>query len=464
MWLVIFFLGTAFAVACIGGGIILVSRLSDEEKRRENLRQVLSWLGKGVGLPLALWAVMNFGLSLRLQPFMPSVQAAKNSGGAWFIVYLGVLGAGMFAIASYWLAVTLGWTLFKVGRDLQGEARAGFRSLCLASCAGMLLPAMLLCYFGGWKSLGLAAASILLPIAGYAPSVLSRKKKPMYSTAIARMKFGKYAEAEWEIIRQLESQENDYDGWLMLAELYATRFHDVAAAEQIIGEVCDQPRATPSQISVALHKLADWHLKISDDPDAARHALSLIGHKFPGSHLARMAELRSRQLPRTVVELREQRTASTIPLPALSESFNVPSGYAEPAQDATQAARLAGELAERLRHDPNDVTSRERLARLLAESSGKADAAIEQIEWLLGLPDQPDGKRAEWLGLIASWQLRFKRNEDAARAILQRITRDFSRSPQALAAQRRLNLLDAGKKHTATPPPVPRPKIKIVPD
>ena len=37
-------------------------------------------------------------------------------------------------------------------------------------------------------------------------------------------------------------------------------------------EICGQPNVTQSDISVALHKLADWQLDIGDDPGAARRA------------------------------------------------------------------------------------------------------------------------------------------------------------------------------------------------
>src|SRR4030095_7807750 len=164
-----------------------------------------------------------------------------------------------------------------------------------------------LIWAGGWLTVGLAIGALFLPIAGYAPSVLHRAKlPPMYSSAISKMNFGKYAEAEWEIIRQLEKWESDSRGWLMLAELYANKFQDLAEAEQIVLEICDQPNATPSQISVALHKLADWHLKLAGDPDAARRALQMICDRLPGTHFARMAQLRSTQLPRTPAAPRAQ--------------------------------------------------------------------------------------------------------------------------------------------------------------
>ncbi len=65
------------------------------------------------------------------------------------------------------------------------------------------------------------------------------------------------------------------------------------------------------------------------------------------------------------------------------------------------------------------------------------------MELLIGMPLQPDPKRAEWLGLIAAWQLKLQQNESAARATLERIVQEFPGTPQAFAAQRRLSLLKA---------------------
>jgi tetratricopeptide (TPR) repeat protein len=265
----------------------------------------------------------------------------------------------------------------------------------------------------------------------------------MYSRAIARMKFGKYRDAEMEIISQLERAENDFDGWLMLGELYASQFKDIAEAEQIILEICDQPNVTPSQISVALHKLADWQISVASDPEAAARSLQVISNRLPGTHLARMAELRRTQLPHSPAELRERREPRPIPLPALSDLPDEAGAPAKDAIDSDQAAALAQQLTQQLTRDPNDISAREKLARLLAEPLGQADLAIEQIELLLGVADQPDAKRAEWLSLIAAWQLRHRHDPTAARAILQRLIHEYPNTAQAFAAQRRLNLLNA---------------------
>ena len=430
--------------AFVWGAADLVHRLAPERDRPDIRRWLWPWSVKGLGVPLALWIVMNLGVSWNLQPFMPQVQVAQYRSGSWFPVFLTVTASGLFAICSYWAAVTLGWALARQGIGLKDEVRSEFKTLCLVSLLAVFLPALLIFALGGWMTLGVAATFLLLPIAGYAPGVLHGKKAPpMYARAVGKMKFGKYSEAEWEILRELERCEDDFEGWMMLAELYATQFNDVAGAGRTILEICAQPEATPSEISVALHRLADWHLNLRDDPAAAGRALQIICDRLPDTHLARMAQLRLSQLPRVAAELRERRTPRTFALPALSESFEEGSAPTGAAPDAGRAAALANQLTAQLTRDSNDAETRERLARVFAEQLAKADLAIEQLELLLGLAGQPDSKRAEWLSLIAAWQLRLKHDPDAARQTMQRLIREFPQSPQAFAAQRRLNLMDA---------------------
>jgi hypothetical protein len=270
----------------------------------------------------------------------------------------------------------------------------------------------------------------------------------MYARAIARIKFGKYSEAEWEIIRELEKAENDFEGWMMLAELYANQFNDLAEAERTILEICAQPKLTSSQLSIALHKLADWQLKLAGDPDAARRALQIVIDRLRGTHLAHMAQLRLNQLPATAEDLREERSGTPIPLPALGDHFD-DAPRAETEQDSKAAARAANACVERLKRDPNNVAVREKLARIFAEQLQRADLGIEQLMLLLDVPDQPDSKKAEWLGLTAAWRMKYQHDLPAGRRILERLLEEFPRTPQALAARRRLELMDT----QPTPPP-----------
>ena len=201
-------------------------------------------------------------------------------------------------------------------------------------------------------------------------------------------------------------------------------------------------------------------LKSPATPDAARRALQVICDRLPGTHLARMAQLRSAQIPRTTEELREQGMAQPVPMPALSFEETPPD--VEPVLAAGRATALANQLSERLTSNPNDISSREKLARVLAGQLGQVDLAIEQIELLLGLSDAAEGKRAEWLGLIAAWHLKFKNDPDTVRHLLERVVGEFPNSPQALAARRRLNLMAVETKMQQMR--ASRPKLRIVPD
>jgi hypothetical protein len=111
-----------------------------------------------------------------------------------------------------------------------------------------------------------------------------------------------------------------------------------------------------------------------------------------------------------------------------------------------KAAEAANACVEILEQAPDNVPARERLARLFAEHLDQPDQGIEQVTLLLDMPDQPDARRAEWLGLIAAWHIRYRQDADAGREVLQRVINEFPQSPQALAARRRLQLLDAGSR------------------
>jgi uncharacterized protein (DUF1499 family) len=267
----------------------------------------------------------------------------------------------------------------------------------------------------------------------------------MYARAVARMKFGKYSEAEWEIIRELEKCEDDFEGWMMLAGLYANHFNDLPEAEQTILEICDHPHTTASQLAVALHQLANWHLQ-RGNLDAARRALQMICHRLPGTHLAHMAQLRINQLPVSPAELRQQQSGAPIPLPALGDTLDESPAQTESRMERHQAAEQANVCVEILEADPKNVPARERLARLFAEHLDQPDLGIEQATLLLDLPDQPDLRRAEWLSLIAAWHIRYLHDADTGRKTLERLLREFPQTPQAMAARRRIQLLDAEAK------------------
>ncbi|HTL18949.1 MAG TPA: hypothetical protein VL793_17050, partial [Patescibacteria group bacterium] len=283
----LFFLAAGFVALAW----LLTLRLTPEAKHKRICRWLLNWSIKGFVLPVTLWALLNVGLSFYLQPFMPEVQLAQNRGGPWVPDYLVVLAEGLLLISTYWSSMTLGWVLFSALGSADPKARQDFKHLCFTCLLGLGIPAGLILLCGGLPALGFAGTVLLGPIAGCSRDhFLPRKTPPMYARAIARMKFGKYNEAEAEIIKELENWEDDFEGWMMLADLYANHFNSLSEAELTVLDICAQPHTTPSQIAIALHRLADWHLKLAKDPDAARRALLMICDRLRGTHLAHMAQ------------------------------------------------------------------------------------------------------------------------------------------------------------------------------
>ena len=73
------------------------------------------------------------------------------------------------------------------------------------------------------------------------------------------------------------------------------------------------------------------------------------------------------------------------------------------------------------------------------------DLGIKQISLLLNMSDQSELKRAEWLGTIAAWHIRYRNDSETGRAVLERVISEFPETPQALVARRRLRLMGASQ-------------------
>jgi tetratricopeptide (TPR) repeat protein len=438
----------------VGAAFYYWSLFAIAHERRLIRRWVLGWVLKGLLVPVALWVVLSAGISVRAPTWLPQIAAAKASGAGWLGAYLRATASGLMIIGSYWAAVTFGWLvalIYKYGEEPGRVFGAG------ALWGVLLFPMSCVVFFlAGLPGIGFVALFWLVPIAHATLSQNpARRPAPLYSSAIAKIHRGNYAAAEADVIRELEKCEHDFDGWMMLADLYANRFGEFAEAERTLRELADQPSLTPSQLATVLQRLADWHLH-RDDPAAARRVLEEICARLPDTRLARLAHLRIEQLPTICQRLRERREALPIHLPAPGTTLLATGAPDQTQINRVQAAAQANQCVERLNQNPNDVAVREELARLLAERLERVDQAIEQMELLLDMPGQPDKKKAEWLALIAAWQIRYRRDPDAGRTFLERIICEFPRTAPAFEAQQRLMLLktEARLRKTRTGPAV----------
>lgn len=399
------------------------------------------WVGTGLIGPGVVWMFLNCGFFSALPPLLPEIAMAQSSGGNWVPLLLRQAGPGLMVIATYWAAVTFVHLAVVIG--VHGESRLEFAIVTVVIAVLMSPLFWLLGRNGGLAWAGTAVLFWLVPVTHCTASLASRSKPaPIYARAVARMKLGKYQEAETEVIRQLEVCEEDFEGWMMLAELYATQFNDLSEADRTVRAVCRQPNATPLQVSLAYHRLADWHLKLGDDPVAAKRALEEIPQRLPGTHFARMAQQRAQQLPASRQELLEQKKARTIRLPALGGDLDAPVEREGPRLSRRDAAELANECVQRLKENPDNPAPREKLAFLCVDELNKVDLGIEQLRLLIDMPGQPENKRAEWLSSLAAWEFRHRRDRVAAKAVLSRLIREHPQSAQGFAAQRWLNLLE----------------------
>ena len=109
---------------------------------------------------------------------------------------------------------------------------------------------------------------------------------PAYSVAQSNQKRGKYLEAVAEIRKQLDRFPTDVEGQMLLAQIQAEDLKDLPAAELTIQRFCEQPGHAPQNITFALYSMADWHLKVGQDREAARRDLEKIIELLPESEFA----------------------------------------------------------------------------------------------------------------------------------------------------------------------------------
>jgi len=297
-------------------------------------------------------------------------------------------------------------------------------------------------------SLGLAitwrhnlAELVARPIASlYDGGNVAPEPRPAYSVAQARQKQGRSLEAIAEIRQQLARFPTDFEGHLLLAQIQAEDLKDLPGAELTIDRLCSQPGHAPANVAFALYSLADWHLKLTKDADAARRALERVIALLPDTEFAFTAAQRIARLG-----------DSNTPLdPHAERMFSVPQGVrnlgllsrpTQPPPAEPNPDQLAEDLVARLEKHPLDSASREQLAVLYADHYGRLDLATSQLEELLQQPNHPARLQARWLNLLADLQIRSSAGYDVIRQTLQRIVDHDPEAAAAGMARNRIELL-----------------------
>jgi tetratricopeptide (TPR) repeat protein len=265
--------------------------------------------------------------------------------------------------------------------------------------------------------------------------------KPFYSVFRAKRTKGKYFEALAEVRKQLEKFPADFEGHMLLAELQAENLNDLPGAEVTIHRCCNLPGQTPGNISFALNKLADWHLGLTKDREAAQRSLERIMEMLPDSDVALRAAQRIGHLADTDMLL----------APHDRERVEVKKGVRNLGLHRGEDGRLkapqvdwekeAAEYVAQLEMHPLDAHAREKLAEIYAKHYHRLDLAMDQLEQLIQQPGHPARQVVRWLNLMADLQVVEGADMEAVRATLERIIVMYPDIAAAETARRRIDIL-----------------------
>lgn len=275
--------------------------------------------------------------------------------------------------------------------------------------------------------------------------------KPFYSIAISKRKLNKPLEAIVEIRKQLAKFPNDFEGVTLLANIQAEDLKDLPSAEITFDHFCDRPDAPPNQVAAAWTQMADWHLKLAQDVDAARAALEKIVARFPGSALALQAAQRIAHLGGTEKILLDARDRQAVFVPEGVNNIGLldSTEFLRPAE--TNLEKLAADYVKHLEQYPQDTEAREKLAIIYARHYKRLDLATLELAQLINEPNQPVKRVGHWLNLLADLQIHGGADYETVRVTLEKIVENFPGLPVADIAQSRLNRLKfeiKGQKET----------------
>jgi tetratricopeptide (TPR) repeat protein len=263
---------------------------------------------------------------------------------------------------------------------------------------------------------------------------------PAYSVAQARQKQGRYVEAIAEVRKQLERFPTDVEGQLLLAQIQAEDLKDLEGAELTIERFCAQANHAPKNVVFALYSMADWHLKIAQDREAAQRSLEKIIERFPDSEFAlgaaqRIAHLGSPEMLLAPHERKKYIVMEGVDRVGLMKTAE----HLKPVE--IDPEQVALEYVEHLARHPLDTDAREKLASIYTDHYKRLDLATEQLEQLITQPNQPTKNVVHWLNLLADLQIRSGADYETVKLSLERIIDLDPNIAAAGMARNRLALL-----------------------
>ena len=270
---------------------------------------------------------------------------------------------------------------------------------------------------------------------------LPPEPKPYYSIALAKRKLKNPLEALVEVRKQLARFPNDFEGIMLLAGIQAEDLKDLPGAEITLNLFCDSPGAPPKQVAAAMNQLADWHLKLAQDAEAARAALEKIIMRFPETELSLQAAQRIAHLGGTEKMLLAAQDRQPVAVPEGVKNVGLleSSKFLQPVE--TDPGKLAAAYVKQLEQHPLDAEIREKLAVIYADHYQRLDLATGELKQLIETPNHPAKRVAHWVHLLADLQIRHGADYDTVRQTLEILIERFPDSAVAEQARTRLGHL-----------------------
>ncbi|MEO6035015.1 MAG: outer membrane protein assembly factor BamD, partial [Verrucomicrobiota bacterium] len=365
----------------------------------------------------------------------------------------------------------LGWVMYRACKKSEDPAKLVFKWIFSLVIVGVIIRVVLPMIMGG----GYGAAFGGVPFAavcGLALAITWRRSiaemfanpfnsifdggsqeveaHAFYSRAEKLRQRQQFPEAIAEIRKQLEKFPNDFAGQMMLAEINAEHLQDLQSAEIIIHKLVEQPQHSQGQIAGALHALADWHMKLAQDPDSSRLALEKIIERFPDSNFSQTAAQRIAHLG-SVDSLLATHDRPTLVLKHFDPYATLQNPSPSAAQVLPDAATQAADCLRQLEKHPFDTEAREKLALIYAHEYQRLDLAADELDQLISQPNQPSKQVVRWLNLLADLQIKVGNNISAANETVLRIQELFPGSAYAEQATLRLEYLRSeARRHEKT--------------
>jgi tetratricopeptide (TPR) repeat protein len=277
------------------------------------------------------------------------------------------------------------------------------------------------------------------------------ESEPYYSIALAKRKLNKPLEAIAEVRKQLNRFPNDFEGLLLLAGIQAEDLKDLPGAESTLNLFCDSPAASPREVAAAMNHLADWHLKLAQNAEAARAALEKVIRRYPETELSLQAAQRIAHLDGAEKIFLAARDRQPMAMPEGVKNLGLLESSAHLFPSGDDPKKLAADYVKHLEQHPLDLEIREKLAILYADHYQRLDLATGELKQLIEYPNQAARRVARWLNLLANLQIRHGADYDTVRRTLEIIVERFPDSAVAELARTRLGRLKLelkGQKET----------------